>query len=129
MDIHPSTEYLGKSQTLNNRQSEVIIIRKRKNTILLRLDDKEFQQLNRAVSKTGLTREAYLRSLVMEKTPKELPSMDLVSVLRNLQQINNNMNQIAMKANSMRFVDTAAYWANVDILKQMIQELLEVMYG
>lgn len=70
-----------------------------------------------------------MRSLVMEKTPKELPSMDLVSVLRNLQQINNNMNQIAMKANSMNFVDTAAYWANVDILKQTIQELLEVMYG
>lgn len=55
--------------------------------------------------------------------------MDLVSVLRNLQQINNNMNQIAMKANTLNFVDTVAYWENVDGLKKTIQELLEVMYG
>ena len=55
--------------------------------------------------------------------------MDLVSVLRNLQQINNNMNQIAMKANTLNFVDTAAYWENIDSLEDVKRKLLEVMYG
>ena len=54
--------------------------------------------------------------------------MDLVDVLRNLQQINNNMNQIAMKANSLNFVDTAVYWGNVEELKSVVSKLLEVMY-
>ena len=60
---------------------------------------------------------------------KEMPSMDLVAVLRNLQQINNNLNQIALVANAKGFIDTAAYWENVDRLKKTIHELLEVMYG
>ena len=55
--------------------------------------------------------------------------MDLISVLRNLQQINNNMNQVALIANAKGFVDTAAYWENVELLKETIHELLEVMYG
>jgi len=55
--------------------------------------------------------------------------MDLVSVLKQLQQINNNMNQIAVKANSLNFVDTAAYWENVDCLEELKGKLLEVMYG
>jgi hypothetical protein len=60
---------------------------------------------------------------------KSRPSADLVSVLKNLQQINNNLNQIAMKVNTLNFVDTVAYWDNVALLKKTIQELLEVMYG
>ena len=55
--------------------------------------------------------------------------MDLVAVLRNLQQINNNINQIALVANTKGFIDTVAYWENVDRLKKTIHELLEVMYG
>ena len=58
-----------------------------------------------------------------------MPSMDLVAVLRNLQQINNNINQIGLVANAKGFIDTAAYWENVDWLKKTIHELLEVMYG
>ena len=58
-----------------------------------------------------------------------MPSMDLVAVLRNLQQINNNINQIALVANTKGFIDTVAYWENVDRLKKTIHELLEVMYG
>ena len=54
--------------------------------------------------------------------------MDLVDVLKSLQQINNNMNQVATKANSLNFVDTAAYWENVEMLKDTIGKLLGVMY-
>ena len=50
-------------------------------------------------------------------------------MLRNLQQINNNINQIGLVANAKGFIDTAAYWENVNHLKKTIHELLEVMYG
>ena len=102
---------------------------RRRNKIDLRLNDAELAQLNHDVEKSGWSREKYMRALIAHSPIKSKPSMDLVSVLRNLQQINNNMNQIAMKANTLNFVDTAAYWENVDGLKKTIQELLEVMYG
>ena len=93
----------------------------------LRLNEQEMER--RDVARSGWSREKYLRALIEHSSIREMPSMDLISVLRNLQQINNNMNQVALIANAKGFVDTAAYWENVELLKETIHELLEVMYG
>lgn len=95
----------------------------------LRLNEQEMERLRRDVARSGWLREKYLRALIEHSSIREMPSMDLISVLRNLQQINNNMNQVALIANAKGFVDTAAYWENVELLKETIHELLEVMYG
>ena len=95
----------------------------------LRLNEQEMERLRRDVARSGWPREKYLRGLIEHSSIREMPSMDLISVLRNLQQINNNMNQVALIANAKGFVDTAAYWENVELLKETIHELLEVMYG
>ena len=95
----------------------------------LRLNEQEMERLRRDVARSGWSREKYLRALIEHSSIREMPSMDLISVLRNLQQINNNMNQVALIANAKGFVDTAAYWGNVELLKETIHELLEVMYG
>lgn len=97
--------------------------------IELRLNEQEMERLRRDVARSGWSREKYLRALIEHSSIREMPSMDLISVLRNLQQINNNMNQVALIANAKGFVDTAAYWKNVELLKETIHELLEVMYG
>ena len=95
----------------------------------LRLNEQEMERLRRDVARSVWSREKYLRALIEHSSIREMPSMDLISVLRNLQQINNNMNQVALIANAKGFVDTAAYWENVELLKETIHELLEVMYG
>lgn len=95
----------------------------------LRLNEQEMERLRRDVARSGWSRETYLRALIEKSVIKEMPPMDLVAVLRNLQQINNNINQIGLVANAKGFIDTAAYWENVDWLKKTIHELLEVMYG
>ena len=102
---------------------------RRNNKIDLRLNEQEMERLRRDVARSGWSREKYLRALIERSAIREMPSMDLISVLRNLQQINNNMNQVALIANAKGFVDTAAYWENVELLKETIHELLEVMYG
>ena len=101
---------------------------RRKYEVKFRLNQIEIEDLKCSVEKSGLSREAYLRAMIKDRPITERPPMDLVDVLRNLQQINNNMNQIATKANSLNFVDTAAYWENVDLLKSTIGKLLAVMY-
>lgn len=95
----------------------------------LRLNEQEMERLRRDVARSGWSREKYLRALIEHSSIREMPSMDLISVLRNLQQINNNMNQVALIANAKGFVDTTAYWENVELLEETIHELLEVMYG
>ena len=84
--------------------------------------------IQQIAEKAGVSREAYLRSLIRKMPLKEKPPMDVIDILKNLQQINNNMNQIAVKANAKGFVDTASYWENVRWLKDTVSKLMEVMY-
>lgn len=101
---------------------------RRKYEVKFRLNQREIEDLKSSVEKSGLSREAYLRTLLQGRPLKERPSPDLIAVLKHLQQINNNMNQIAAKANKLNFIDTSAYWENVEGLKAAISSLLEVMY-
>ena len=95
----------------------------------LRLTESEAAALNRDVQKAGVSREAYLRSLIRRMPLKENPSKDVIDVLRSLQQISNNMNQIAVKANAKGFVDTASYWENVRWLQETVSKLMEVIFS
>ena len=101
---------------------------KRTKKIDLRLSEDELQKLNADVALSGLSREKYLRALIEYRTVKAMPPMDLIDILRSLQRISNNMNQIARKAHALNFVDTDAYWENVDLLKSTMRELREVIY-
>ena len=101
---------------------------RRTNKIDLRLTESEAAALNRDGEKAGVSREAYLRCLIRKMPVKVKPPMVVVDILKNLQQINNNMNQIAVKANAKGFVDTASYWENVRWLKDTVRKLMEVMY-
>lgn len=102
---------------------------RRNRKIDLRLNDTEFERLNNDVQKTGLSREDYLRSLITHSPIKTMPSKNLVEVLKILQQINNSMNLLSIKASSLNLIDATAYWENVESLKNTIRKLLEVMYG
>ena len=102
---------------------------RRNRKIDLRLNDTEFERLNNDVQKTGLSREEYLHSLIKHSPIKTMPSKNLVEVLKILQQINNSMNLLSIKASSLNLIDATAYWENVESLKNTIRKLLEVMYG
>ena len=103
-------------------------MRKRNKEIILWLTEEEYAQLKERVAKTPLTMQAYLRNVIRNIQPRERVQLDLVEVLKILQRLGTNMNQIAFTANSLNFVDTAAYWENVESLKSAMRELREVIY-
>ena len=103
-------------------------MRRRNREIIIWLTDDEYSRLRKNVARTGLTLQAYFRHLMENIQPKEKPSGDVTDILKSLQQINNNMNQIAVKANAKGFVDTASYWENVRWLQDTIRALMEVIY-
>ena len=96
---------------------------------LVSLSEKEMSSLMKKVERSGLTRDAYVRSLIAGYEIKETPPVEFFEVLKSLQQINNNMNQIAVVANHKGFVDTAAYWENVRWLQKSVGLTMEAMYG
>ena len=71
-------------------------MRKRGIPILVRLNAQEQQNLKKHVKKSGLSQEAFIRSLINGYIPKELPPLDYFSMIRELHAIGSNLNQIDM---------------------------------
>ena len=80
-------------------------MRKRNIAIIFRLNRKEAEALDKRVKKSGLSREAYLRQLISGLVPRNAPPPDYYSMMRELHQIGNNLNQIAQKAHVLNVID------------------------
>ena len=82
---------------------------KRVKQIIVRLNLSEHQHLKIQVKKSGLSQEAYIRSLINGYIPRELPPLDYHSMIRELHAIGNNLNQIAAKVNTTGHIDTPEF--------------------
>ena len=74
--------------------------RKRQHQIALRLNDRELWHLNRQSSLSRLSREAYIRSLIMGAELHPRPCTHHADLLRKVAGLCNNANQVAHRANS-----------------------------
>lgn len=99
---------------------------KRKNRVEIRLSDDELNCLNKAVEKTGLSREAYLRLIIQKIVPAEKPYPDLKETISQLRRIGNNINQIAVIAYKTGSIDVMKYKRNINDLQEQIQYVLRV---
>ena len=104
-------------------------MKKRNREVLLWLTDDELTKLKADAEKCGLSVQSYLRLLLLKIQPKERPPRDFLKVLKALQQIGNNLNAIAAKANTIGFVDSDAYWENVRELQRVVGALMEKEYS
>ena len=104
-------------------------MRKRNCAVLVRFSEKEMDKLNRDVERSGLSREGYIRAVIKEKTIKELPPVDFTEVLKELRKIGGNLNQVALKANSLGIVDRSSYSENYEAFQEALGEIIRQVYG
>ncbi len=103
-------------------------MRKRSVQILFRLDEDEAEYLNTLVKRSGRSKEAFLREMVKGYKLCEKPDPEFYKMMRELSAIGNRINQLAVKANALNFVDTpmlkeeARKWHEfqIDIRKQYL---------
>lgn len=81
-------------------------MRNRNIQILFRLTENEAQHLSNLVKKSGQSREAFLRAMIMGYSLCEKPGPEFYKAMRELSAIGNSINQLAAKANALNFVDT-----------------------
>ena len=91
--------------------------------MLLRLDKKEAQALDKLVRKSGLSREAYLRHLINGVVPQDAPPPNYFSMMKELHAIGNNLNQIAQKAHVLSVMDVQRYDENMYLFKQAVKTI------
>ena len=81
-------------------------MRKRNVQVLFRLTEEEDEQLYSLVQKSGCSKEAFLRGMVKGYQLCEKPDPEFYKMMRELSAIGNRINQLAVKANALGFVDT-----------------------
>lgn len=75
----------------------------------IRLSEKELQMLNRNAKASGLNVSDYIRCLINNIIPKEKPDNRFYEVMKLMRAISINLNQIAVKANTLGFIDELQY--------------------
>lgn len=80
-------------------------MRKRNVQILFRMTEVEADYLLELVRKSGRSKEALLRSIVLGYQLNEKPDPEFYHILRELSAIGNRINQLAAKANALNFID------------------------
>ena len=80
-------------------------MRKRNVQILFRLNDEEAAYLYGLVARSGRSKEALLRTMLMGYRLCEKPDPEFYQIMRELSAIGNRINQLAAKANALDFVD------------------------
>lgn len=102
--------------------------RKRNNSFLIRLDDSEKDYLDIQIQKSGLSREAFVRSVLLEsKVPSAIPPESFNTVIYHLRRIGNNMNQLAVIANKTGNMDWNKYKNDYDELNKQILEIRRIV--
>lgn len=75
---------------------------------------------------SGLSREAYIRKLILGETVKAKPPQELAELLRLLKSASDNINQIARVSNARHFVrsdELAEIYSKLDDIWGKIKEL------
>ncbi len=80
------------------------------------LSEKENKELIRKAKLSGLTQTAVIRILLTGYEPRERPDDRFYKTMGQMSSISNNLNQIAVKANKLGFID-------VPMLKEEIYKL------
>lgn len=75
-------------------------MRKRTEAILLRLTEKEKLYLQRQAANAGLKMEPFIRKLIMGIEIRPRPPDNVAQLIKEINAIGHNINQIAKKANA-----------------------------
>ena len=99
--------------------------RSRSHSFHLRLSDEEYEKLQREAKMAGLKPQTNIHKVLKGHQITERAPIDLIETVRKLNRIDINLNQLAWGAHSLNFIDTKAYWENVEMVQDVILRLLE----
>ena len=90
------------------------------------LTDDEHKKLKLKASKTGLKMGPFIRKLIMEEEIRARPPNEYVQLVREINYIGNNINQIAMKINSGA-VSSYNFTEVINMQRKIYEQMLELV--
>ena len=87
------------------------------------LNQSEYAFFMRQVKRSGLPQERYLRMLISGHVPREQPHVEYHELIRVMRLIGNNINQIAVRANTTGYIDAKQFKEEAQHLRESILEI------
>ena len=133
MPLFPQASHLdGQMQLVRGKHPLIppfrkeAFMRNRPIKLSVRVNQTENQYLTLQAHSTGLSKEAFIRKLIMGETIKAKPPQELAELLRLLKSISDNINQIARVSNARHFVrseELAEIYSKLDDIWGKVKEL------
>ena len=101
-------------------------MRNRNRNVSFRLTQNEFDCFEEKVDKSGLPKEVFLRKLITGCHIHEAPPVDFYRLIREINRIGSNIEQILRVANTKHFIDVPRLRKDLDELEAIESELWEL---
>lgn len=93
------------------------------------LDEEENRSLTKWAEACKMNKSSYIRHLIMGYQPIEFPPLEYEEIMDQLRSLGVNMNQLAVKANTLGFIDEPEYYKNAkavwNLEAKMTEQLVE----
>ena len=77
-----------------------MVTRKRHHRMTCRLNDEEYEKVLIKISKSGLSKQEYILSCILNKRISEKLDLDFYKLINEINHVGNNLNQISRILNS-----------------------------
>jgi len=87
------------------------------------LNRDEDLMLKRKAEIANMNASELIRSLIMGYEPQAKPPIEFYEMIKQLRKLGSNLNQIAMKAHGLGFIDELSYKKEVEKIDNLILEI------
>ena len=98
-------------------------MRTRNIRVFFRLTESEKEHLDNLVSKSGLSREKFIRRMLKGYVLREKPDERFYKLMREFSHLSNLLNQLTAKAHTLGFVDTPQLKQTLNKISKLEQEI------
>ena len=98
-------------------------MRNRTKTFSARLSEQEYESLNKAIAKTGLTKSAFIRTVARGYLPKPRPPNDYDKIMSELTDIATNIYSISNGTFNIHKIDTEFLRGQAERLDKVILQI------
>ena len=98
-------------------------MRNRTKTFSTRLSEEEYEALNKAIAKTGLTKSAFIRTVARGYLPKPRPPNDYDKIMSELTDIATNIYSISNGTFNIHKIDTEFLRGQAERLDKVILQI------
>ena len=106
-----------------------MVTRKRKHRMTCRLNDDEYERVLIKISKSGLSKQEYILSSLMNKKISEKLDLDFYKLINEINHVGNNLNQISRILNSKNPVLENEILENQRMINEVLTNLNHQIKG